>query len=119
MVYLSEKFKDSDERFILCPEKASFEIPNVNVTAERYRLLLRIAKNKVMSGTGKSTGNAEQVQLALRTITCTAGPDGFLSTLFDLGTISWLTVSSPDVAEVEEARLTDGVVPEFRTEQAH
>ena len=116
--FVSKEFCASAEAEGIKVLPAPIESPETLSHVERYHAPLRAAYTKIRSSLGRSESDADVLQMAVKAVNDTIGPEGLCPTLLVYGAIPRPAKLTPAETQLARAKALDSAMDSVRKEQA-
>lgn len=115
---VSSEFLDCADAEGISVLPAPVESPNTMTHVERYHAPLRVAYEKIRDSLPRSESDDECLEMAVKSVNDTIGPEGLCPTLLVFGIIPRISQRHPAPSQVERAKAIDSAMDLVRKEQA-
>lgn len=116
--FVAKQFKESAEAEGITVLEAPVESANTMSHVERYHAPLRVAYEKIRDSLPKSESNSDCLQLAVKAVNDTIGPEGLCPTLLVFGAIPKPPRLGRAETQVQRARALDKALDAVHKEQS-
>ena len=116
--FVAKQFLSSAEAEGISVLEAPIESPNSMSHVERYHAPLRAAYEKIRDSLPKSETDADCLQMAIKSVNDTIGPEGLCPTLLVYGAIPRPPRRTPAETQIQRARAIDAAIAAIQKEHA-
>ena len=116
--FVSKHFRDSADAEGITLLEAPIECPSTMSHVERYHAPLRSAYNKLRDTLPRSETDIDCLQMAVKAVNDTIGPEGLFPTLIVYGTLPRPLRRTPAETQIRRAEALDSAIKEVQKEQA-
>lgn len=115
--FVSKEFLDLSEAEGITVLQAPIESPSTMSHVERYHAPLRAAYNKIRTDLPKTETDKDCLQMAVKSVNDTIGPEGLCPTLLVFGAIPRLASRQPATSQLARAKAIDKAMDAVHKEQ--
>ena len=116
--FISKEFLDDCEAEGIMVLPAPVESPSTMSHVERYHAPLRSAYTKIRESLPRSESDAECLQMAIKSVNDTIGPEGLCPSMLVFGSLPRPARNLPSDTQIARAHAIDKAMKEVRKEQA-
>lgn len=116
--FVAKHFRDSADADGISILEAPIECPNTMSHVERYHAPLRAAYNKIRDALPRSENDTECLQLAVKAVNDTIGPEGLCPTVLVYGTLPRPPRRTPADTQIQRAKTLDLAMDAVLKEQS-
>ncbi|CDF37987.1 unnamed protein product [Chondrus crispus] len=116
--FIAKEFVESATAEGITVLPAPIESPSTMSHVERYHAPLRAALKKIRDSLPTSESDSDCLQMALKAVNDTIGPEGLCPTLLVYGALPRHPLSAPNTSQLERAKSMDDAMDSVRKVQA-